>query len=370
MALPDERAPGWHAVTVHGRGDNMDLRRGWLALAGMAVGVACAQDVEKDAADALKAFDAKPSVDAMIGAGQALNPLNSAGDGLSAGDIIPRKADPHFDAIKHRLQRGISPAFVDNRPLPNTLGKVETVGPSYPFGALSVLVAAGVLPVVKPSLFHNPDDVLIAGEATPDRLAALSHGSLRIAAFGPARMVVQGNTVETGGAWDVGSFDVVYEHPVYRHSISAYGAQSVARLGSQHVVLDDEDQCSGKRDRPPAEPLDGYPSVRTPVVEYFLAKPRANTAVKITARPRAFTMHALYEGGPTTFHVRVYDIDIDGDGVPDIETLEGDRPGGTSVTVDSRESGGTSRPLSRSDCARLGVPRALTWHWAKIRWWC
>jgi hypothetical protein len=110
--------------------------------------------------------------------------------------------------------------------------------------------------------------------------------------------------------------------------------------------------------------------VRTPVVEYFLAKPRANTAVKITARPRAFTMHALYEGGPTTFHVRVYDIDIDGDGVPDIETLEGDRPGGTSVTVDSRESGGTSRPLSRSDCARLGVPRALTWHWAKIRWWC
>jgi len=305
----------------------MDRRRGWLVLAGMAVGVACAQDVEKNAADALKAFDAKPSVGAMIAAGQALNPLSSAGDGLAAGDIIPRKADPSFDAIKNRLQRGISPAFVDDRPLPERLRKVETGAGSDSFDVLNVLVAAGILPAVKPSLFHNPDDVLIAGEATPDRIAALSHGSLRIAAFGPARMVVQGNTAETGGAWDVGSFDVVYEHPVYRHSISAYGAQSVARLGSQHVVLDNEDPCSGKRDRPPAEPLSGYPSVRTPVVDYFLAKPRANTAVKITDRPRAFTMHALYKGGPTTFHVRVYDIDIDGDGVADIEALEGDRPG-------------------------------------------
>lgn len=276
-----------------------------------------------------KAFWIRPSWSNFQGAGESLNALLSPEqqERQLAEKKPIRWGLPEFEAMKQRMREGVA--------IPAETTIDTGVDPVRPEVATAYLPDG--LPPIRPSLFRRRGEVF-GQQPTLDQMTALSGGKLRLVNLLRGPEYFEGNYGQyITGFWDIAETEVAWEHPPIRHVLSGNGLLAASLIPGAIVGdhFDDPDSGCGVKSHlwtaKGETPLAGTPSVpaESAILTFFLARPLAARQVQVDTRLLR-VKQTNSQGGQVVNKVVMQDIDLDGDGVPDVAVWTGQVPGGIS----------------------------------------
>jgi hypothetical protein len=302
--------------------------------------------------------------------GQKIGPDNSV--------IIPklvRYPVPEFDAMKAELAKGIvasadmNPPLLtckqmqdakdayykaNNKPIPDTMQTYPDW--RYPHDenfpnmgtALSDCRVPELpnlhLPAVTPSLFKSSKEIL-PGSVSAERISAGFGIVERGRVTGAPKWVVGIHDTGYTGAWDIGRYELTLDKPVIEHVIGRTGLVGAYQWTPElkEVPNDQNDSCdSGLRNARNGKNLvPGYPNIKdalmwfqSPVALPFRTAKIKSQAIRVPSKGKNADENDWLK------RVVVYEIDLNGDGIPDFVQWdmwgEGD-PSAPNAEVAARE---------------------------------
>lgn len=253
-----------------------------------------------------------------------------------------RYAIPEFEAMKDVMKAGIV-AAPERRPMLVPWAELKqrvaasvdeqyasiylSSGQWVPDGVASIVRVARLNPV-RPSFFQHQGELAPAASDVEALSAQFGIVERLKVLSGPKWVHPRHNDPFVGGSWDVGSFEVTLEKRVFEYAI---GRKGLAELREAAIAwkfdVGAEEWCSegfNLTPRAAARSLPGYPRVKQPLVWLHVAKPIPVKKVHITTAARKLTTQPNEEQGRNAFTtVFMHDVDIEGDGVPDLTVWEG-----------------------------------------------
>lgn len=250
---------------------------------------------------------------------------------------------PEFDAMKDLMKRGVI-AAQENRPgsmnwgeviqqLPNdNTGSFQSQG-FYLYDYQISLARFATPKPVGPSLFKRTTDLATSG-TTIENLSAQFGIIERLRILGGPKWVhSRHNNPGVAGYWDMGSFELTLEKPVFEYVIGRQGLAAAARWdnATEKHAIDAEEGCSeglNLATRATA-PMPGYPKVKDPLVWIFTPEPLPYKKVSIKRSAKRLLPAA--SGKPDWQEhslelIITHEIDLDGDGIADLSVWEGMAP--------------------------------------------
>ena len=138
----------------------------------------------------------------------------------------------------------------------------------------------------------------------------------------------------------IGSFEITLDKPVLEYAVGRKGLAGLREWAAslKYDVTQDESCSDGLNLRPrAARSLPDYPQVKDPLVWVHVAKPVPFKKVRITTAARKMPPAPKEQGERNAYTmIFMHDVDIDGDGVPDLAVWEGmlsDGNGGDTLGV-------------------------------------
>lgn len=276
-----------------------------------------------EAANPMRAFWISPSVERWMAAGQylAVTMLSNAAREKEVAEKKPRRFPvPEFEAMKQLMQQGIVVKPEDLAAAPRLAASVAD-GPS----PMLELLGRGTLKPVRSSLFKQPSDVVMVGQGDVDTLAAMTREPVRLKMLRPPALYSPPHSDGAfDGFWDVGEAEVILAAPITRHTVASNGLMGAAQGRRFRVNGQQFDRCGYESQILPSDeqPLRGYPAIKEPIVEFFL--PKGLNARKVNVSSRSAKVRINDEQGKSVpTKTLLYDIDLDGDGIPDIAVWQG-----------------------------------------------
>jgi len=296
-----------------------------------------------DANSPLRAFWIAPSMAALFAAGdhftetlltQAQRELEGGnGPGEVQLDKPPRLVRypvPEFEAMKALLAGGIiAPGAGDpwtrscddiraeNAAQPKKADPRDDEAWRYDEPACALPKMALRLPKAAPSLFKRGDR-LLPGASGIEEISA----GFRIAERGKTIAGPQWQNsydrLQYTGAWDIGKYELTLDKPIVEHVIGRTGLVGAYTWTPQVRITPNEhvgcaegliDERRGK------QPVPGYPTVKDELMWFQAPQALPFRTAKIKARTERAP--ASGKGSLAIKRVAVYDIDLDGDGIPD-----------------------------------------------------
>lgn len=305
-----------------------------------------------------RAFWIAPSMDALFHAGMyfARTLLSPAQFALEQGETEERPQAPprlvrypvaEFDAMKAAMGKGVvAPADRDPPLLTcaqflaaraaraaarndgDTLRHREWIYPNarnYPHTE-PMVSDCGVpelpglrLPTVRPSLFKSAAE-LLPGSAGTERISAHFGIVERGAAVAGPKWESDGEIMRYTGAWDIGKYQLSLDKPVVEHVIGRTGLMGAYQWTPQvrETPFKALNSCAEglRNQRSGKQVLPGYPAVKDALI-WFQA-PAALPFKKAAIKTRIEQGSRAKSGfADTVKRVAIYEVDLDGDGVPD-----------------------------------------------------
>lgn len=204
-----------------------------------------------------------------------------------------------------------------------------------------------VLPPAKPSYFVEASDILPAS-ASIEQISAHFRIVERGRAFSSPKWELDYDSYRYTGAWDIGRYELTLDQPVFENVIGRTGLVGAYRWVPRLRITPNgpSARCDeGLRNKRLAEELmPDYPSVADELLLFRSTKPLPMKRVKIKSRriDESQFKPKQAEGHPQGMRrASVYEIDLDGDGMPDLvqwdvwgaPELSGPNPLITSRTV-------------------------------------
>jgi hypothetical protein len=202
------------------------------------------------------------------------------------------------------------------------------------------------LPPVRASLFKSAAE-LLPGSADPERISAHFHIREHGKVTGAPRWVFDYDHFRFNGAWDIGRYALTLEQPVVEHVVGRTGLVGAYRWTPQVEAVPNPPTAScdtGLRNaRMGKELLPGYPRVKDALLWFQAPAALPLQKAHITSRVLKPTGQAPSDA---IEKAAVYDVDLDGDSIPDFE--QWDLWGGTE------QSGADTVPIMRLVFANIG----------------
>lgn len=252
---------------------------------------------------------------------------------------IVRYPVPEFEAMKDLMKNGVI-AAPENRPktikwkelvknlAESNVGLIHLSGYWLEEGSLDLL-RHGSLGPIKSSLFKHATD-LASRPATVEQLGAQFGIGERLRILsGPKWVHFRHDDPRVNGYWDIGSFEVSLEQPVFEYVIGRQGLAS-ARSGApkQKEDIEADYNCEEGIQFPQHDttPMAGYPTVKDPLTWIYTPKALAYKKVVIKRYVKRISTPANGKPAPMQSQIGMvvmHEIDIDGDGVADLAVWEG-----------------------------------------------
>jgi hypothetical protein len=249
---------------------------------------------------------------------------------------------PEFDAMKDLMKKGVI-AAQENRPgsvkwteviqqLSNSNTWYLQFQGFYLYDSQLSLARLTTPEPVGPSLFKRTTDLATSG-ATIENLSAQFGIIERLRILGGPKWVYsRHNNPGVAGYWDMGSFELTLDKPVFESAIGRQGLVAAARWDNateKHDIDPDPDEgCSegmnlGVR---ATAPVPGYPKVKDPLVWIFTPELLPYKKVSIKRSTKSFPRPDVSKAGwqKRSFElIVIHEIDLDTDGIPDLSVWEG-----------------------------------------------
>lgn len=244
---------------------------------------------------------------------------------------------PEFEAMKARVQQGIV-APPSSRPAVVPWSTLKQAEPQP--GRDQVMIAghwlapetlqlmkAGKLDSVKPSLFKHGSEIAPAS-ASVEQLSAQFEILEQVRILGGAEWAHhRHDTPRVFGHWDIGSLRLSLQKPVVEYVVGRQGLAAALQWKAEETQdYKAEDYCtSGFSLAQRAKTrLPDYPRVKDPLVWFFAPKPLPYKKVAIKTMARQFEPDTEGKkfGRPMYSLLVMHEIDLDGDGVPDLSAWE------------------------------------------------
>lgn len=256
---------------------------------------------------------------------------------------IVRYPVPEFDAMKDLMRKGVI-AAQENRPgsmkwteliqqLPNdSNGSFQSQG-LYLYGYQVSLARFATPKPVGPSLFKRTTD-LATRSAAIENLSAQFGIIERLRILGGPKWVHQRhNDPGVAGFWDMGSFELTLDKPVFEYVIGRQGLAAAVRWNNateKHAIDADEGCSEGINLAMRATtPVPGYPKVKDPLVWIFTPEPLPYKKVSIKRSARRLPPPATDKPDWQEHSLElivIHEIDLDNDGIADLSVWEGMSP--------------------------------------------
>ncbi|MBC3875184.1 SH3 domain-containing protein [Undibacterium flavidum] len=178
------------------------------------------------------------------------------------------------------------------------------------------------LPKIKVSYFKDVQKVL-PGNTQIEEISAKFGIVERGSVTGSPRWALDYDTYRYTGAWDIGSYTLTLDKPVYEHVIGRTGLVAVYRWlpGIDEEPFGPSASCEEglRNQRNGKELLSGYPKVKDALLWFQSATPLSFRTAKINSRAYLAPARSLKEGEEQRGikKVVVYEVDLDGDGIAD-----------------------------------------------------
>ncbi|MDO9568328.1 MAG: SH3 domain-containing protein [Hydrogenophaga sp.] len=253
-----------------------------------------------------------------------------------------RYAIPEFEAMKNVMKVGIV-AAPERRPMLTRWSElkqrvdasvdvqyasIQLSGGQWVPDEVASMVRIARLNPARPSFFKHQGELapavsdveaLSAQFGIVERLKVLS---------GPKWVHPRHNDPFVEGSWDVGSFEVTLDKPVLEYAIGRRGlAELREAVISWKFDVNAEESCSegfNLKPRAMARSLSGYPRVKHPLAWLHVAEPIPFKKVQITTAARKLVTQPNEQHGRNAFTtIFMHDVDVEGDGVPDLAVWEG-----------------------------------------------
>lgn len=250
---------------------------------------------------------------------------------------------PEFDAMKDLMKKGVI-AAQENRPgsmkwaeiiqqLPkDNTGYIHSQG-FYLYDYQLSLARFATPKPVGPSLFKRTTDLATSG-ATIENLSAQFGIIERLRILGGPKWVhSRHNNPGVAGYWDMGSFELTLDKPVFEYVIGRQGLAAAARWdkATEKHAIDADEGCSEGMNLAmrATDPVPGYPNVKDPLVWIFT--PELLPYKKVSIKRSAKRLPPLTSGKPDWQEhslelIVIHEIDLDGDGIADLLVWEGMAP--------------------------------------------
>lgn len=262
---------------------------------------------------------------------------------LSKPPGIIRYPAPEFDAMKEVMKKGVIAAR-ENRPGSMKWAEVIQQIPKDNTGSVNangifiyshgLSLARFVTPKpVGPSLFKHSNDLAPSG-ATVENLSAHFGIVERLRILGGPKWVhFRHDNPRVAGYWDMGSFELTLDKPVFEYVIGRQGLAAAARWDKpteKHAIDADEGCSEGIYLAMRATaPVPGYPNVKDPLVRILTPAPLPyrKVSIKRSAKrpPPMASGKSDWQEHPLELIV-IHEIDLDGDGITDLSVWEGMSP--------------------------------------------
>jgi hypothetical protein len=259
---------------------------------------------------------------------------------------------PEFEAMKDLMKRGVV-AAPERRPAPvrwaelqqavaqSVNGSIQLSGGRWVLDDVGTMVRNARLRPAKPSFFQREADLAPAASGVEELSAQFGIVERLKLLGGPKWVHPRHNDPSVAGNWDIGSFELTLDKPVLDYVV---GRKGLAELRESAVSwkydVAEEESCSeglNLRPRAAARPLPGYPRVKDPLVWLNVVKPVTFKQVRVTTAARKLPAPPQdAQAGRSFTTLFMHDVDIDGDGVPDLAVWEGmlrDGSGGDMLGV-------------------------------------
>jgi len=262
-----------------------------------------------------------------------------------------RYAIPEFEAMKDLLKRGVV-AAPERRPVlvrwaelqqavANSVNEsIQLPGGRWVPDAVGPMVRNARLNAARPSFFQREADLAPAASGIEELSAQFGIVERLKVLGGPKWVHPRHNDPYVAGNWDIGSFEITLDKPVLEYAVGRKGLAGLREwAASWRVDVTQEESCSEGMNLTPraVRSLPDYPQVKDPLVWLHVAKPVPFKKVRVTTAARKLPpapKEQEQRNGYTTLFM--HDVDIDGDGVPDIAVWEGmqrDGKGGDTLGV-------------------------------------
>ena len=256
---------------------------------------------------------------------------------------IIRYPAPEFEAMKDLVKKGVI-ADQENRPgsvkwtdviqqLPNdNTGSFQSQGLSLYGYELSLARFATPKPV-GPSLFKRTTD-LATRSSTVENLSAQFGIIERLRILGGPKWVhFRHDDPRVAGFWDMGSFELTLEKPVFEYVIGRQGLAAAARWDNateKHSIDADEGCSEGMSLAMRATaPVPGYPKVKDPLLWIVTPDPLPYKKVSIKRSAKRLPPPATDKPDWQEYSLElivIHEIDLDNDGIADLSVWEGMSP--------------------------------------------
>lgn len=269
-------------------------------------------------------------------------PLDDQGRPVPDADKRPppvRYAIPEFEAMKDLMKRGVV-AAPERRPAllrwpelqqavaQSVNGSIQLSGGRWVPDAVVPMVRHARLPPARPSFFQRETDLAPAASGVEELSAQFGIVERLKVLGGPKWVHPRHDEPFVRGNWDIGSFELSLDRPVLEYAIGRKGLAELREwTASWRYDVAEEDACSGGLTLAPqaaARPLPGYPRVKAPLVWLHVAKPVPFKQVRVTTAARKLPPPPKEQASRDDYTtIFMHDLDIEGDGVPDLAVWEG-----------------------------------------------
>lgn len=306
-----------------------------------------------------RAFWVAPSMDALFWAGahfgktllsqqqQELERGASANPGAPPPKLV-RYPVPEFDAMKAVLANGIVAPADRDPPLltcrqmqearraqqPDNTPAVTRGYPEWSYPGLENFPHAYPmasdcrvpelprlkLPDTKPSLFRNSKE-LAPGNADIERLGAHFGIVERGRTVGAPKWELDYDAMRYTGAWDIGKYELTLDKPLVEHVIGRTGLVGAYQWTSQvrETPFGPSGTCAeGLRNRRMGKQvLPGYPTIKDALMWFQAPAALPFKKAVVKSRVERVPDSARTDNGIGIKRVAIYEIDLNGDGIPD-----------------------------------------------------
>jgi hypothetical protein len=246
---------------------------------------------------------------------------------------------PEFEAMKTLLQAGVV-AAPERRPAIIRWSALKQVSPEqgreafmfsgkwFEQGTLR-LMQQGKLDPVKPSLFKRVEELAPPSVSVEELSAQFGIRERMRVLSGPKWVHFRHENPRVVGSWDIGSLEITLEKPVIEYVIGRQGLAAAAEwTATDKQDVEAESGCTQgfAWTQRAHRRLSDYPQVRDPLVWFYTAYPLPykKAAIKTYAQRLVAedSGHRSGQGSPYALLV-MHEIDLDGDGIPDLSVWEG-----------------------------------------------
>lgn len=282
--------------------------------------------------------------------------FDDKGNPIPDGDKRPppvRYAIPEFEAMKDLLKHGVV-AAPERRPVlvrwaelqqavansGTTYGSIQLAGDRWVPDAVGPMVRNARLNAARPSFFQREADLAPAASGIEQLSAQFGIVERLKVLGGPKWVHPRHQDAHVRGNWDIGSFEITLDKPVLEYAVGRKGLAGLRESTAswKYDVTEDESCSAGFNLTPRAtRSLPGYPQVKDPLVWLPVAKPVPFKKVRVTTAARKLSLAPKEQEERNAYTtIFMHDVDIDGDGVPDLAVWEGmlrDGNGGDTLGV-------------------------------------